>query len=110
MQELVMNNDRPLSSHEVNPQDYFAIHDLINRYNLAVDTNNFELLWDIFTPDGIIDYQEFGGHDVILQKLLNGFPLHLAPFLLYSILPATCLLRYRVIKQQHVRIFITQWE
>ncbi len=41
--------------------DRFEIQDLLARYCHAIDTQNFELLDDIFTEDAFIDYTAVGG-------------------------------------------------
>lgn len=41
--------------------DRFEIQDLLVNYSHAIDTQNFEALDDIFTPDAIIDYTAVGG-------------------------------------------------
>jgi hypothetical protein len=41
--------------------DRLAIHDVLSRYSTAIDTKNFELLDDVFTPDGVADYTASGG-------------------------------------------------
>lgn len=41
--------------------DRFEIQDLLANYSHAIDTQNFEALDDIFTPDAIIDYTAVGG-------------------------------------------------
>ena len=42
-------------------QDRFAIEDLLHRYSTAIDTKNFALLGEVFTPDGVGDYTSAGG-------------------------------------------------
>jgi hypothetical protein len=41
--------------------DRIAIHDLLNRYSTAIDSKDFDLLDEVFTPDGIGDYTASGG-------------------------------------------------
>jgi hypothetical protein len=41
--------------------DRLAIDDLLTRYTIAVDDENFELLDTVFTPDAILDYTSAGG-------------------------------------------------
>ena len=41
--------------------DRLAIQDLLVRYSTAIDTKRFELLDQVFTPDGIGDYTASGG-------------------------------------------------
>lgn len=41
--------------------DRFAIEDLLTRYTRAIDTNNWDLLDQVFTPDAHIDYTASGG-------------------------------------------------
>ena len=41
--------------------DRLAIEDLLHRYSTAIDTKNFALLDDVFTPDGVADYTASGG-------------------------------------------------
>jgi hypothetical protein len=41
--------------------DRLAIHDVLNLYSTAIDTRDFALLDDVFTPDGVADYTASGG-------------------------------------------------
>lgn len=41
--------------------DRFEIQDLMVRYSHAVDTRQWDLLDDVFTPDAHIDYSAMGG-------------------------------------------------
>lgn len=41
--------------------DRLAIHDLLALYSTAIDTKDFALLEDVFTPDGVADYTASGG-------------------------------------------------
>lgn len=41
--------------------DRLAIQDVLHRYSEAIDTKNFALLGEVFTPDGIGDYTASGG-------------------------------------------------
>lgn len=41
--------------------DRLAIQDVLVRYSTAIDTKRFDLLDDVFTPDGIGDYTASGG-------------------------------------------------
>lgn len=41
--------------------DRLEIHDLLARYSEAIDGHDFAALDDLFTPDAVIDYTEFGG-------------------------------------------------
>jgi hypothetical protein len=41
--------------------DRIAIQDLLARYSTAIDTKNFALLDEVFTPDGVGDYSASGG-------------------------------------------------
>ena len=39
-----------------NPIDYFAIHNTVSRYCIALDTKDFDLLGEVFTEDVEADY------------------------------------------------------
>ena len=52
-----MTNPSDLS----NLADRLAIQDLLVRYSTAIDTKRFELLDEVFTPEGIGDYTASGG-------------------------------------------------
>lgn len=41
--------------------DRLAIEDVLLRYSTAIDTKDFDLLDQVFTPDGIADYTASGG-------------------------------------------------
>jgi hypothetical protein len=41
--------------------DRFAIDELLNRFARAIDTQQFDLLDEVFTPDAAIDYTRAGG-------------------------------------------------
>ena len=41
--------------------DKMAIQDTVTRYAHAVDTQNFDLLDQVFTQDADLDYRQFGG-------------------------------------------------
>lgn len=41
--------------------DRLAVEDLLFRYSRAIDTRNFDLLDEVFTPDGVADYTSSGG-------------------------------------------------
>ena len=41
--------------------DRIEIHELLVRYSHAVDTRNWEMYENVFTPDAFIDYTCFGG-------------------------------------------------
>src|SRR4051812_34377293 len=41
--------------------DRLEIDDLLTRYATAIDTSNFDLLDDVFTPDAEVDYTSAGG-------------------------------------------------
>lgn len=41
--------------------DRMAVHDVLARYSTAIDTKDFALLGEVFTPDGIGDYTASGG-------------------------------------------------
>jgi hypothetical protein len=41
--------------------DRLAIHDVLNLYSTAIDTKDFGLLDEVFTPDGVADYTASGG-------------------------------------------------
>lgn len=41
--------------------DRLAIEDLLHRYSTAIDTRDFALLGQVFTPDGVGDYTASGG-------------------------------------------------
>ena len=49
----------PLSTREL--ADRIEIQDLFTRYTRAIDTQDWELLDGVFTPDAIIDYTAAGG-------------------------------------------------
>lgn len=37
------------------------INDLLTRYTVAVDTRDFDALYEVFTPDAVLDYSSPGG-------------------------------------------------
>lgn len=43
--------------------DRIEIDDLLTRYATAIDTKQFDLLDDVFTPDAFVDYTSAGGID-----------------------------------------------
>jgi 3-phenylpropionate/cinnamic acid dioxygenase small subunit len=42
-------------------EDRIAVHDLLARYTVAIDTHAWDDLDDVFTPDATIDYTSSGG-------------------------------------------------
>lgn len=48
-----------LSQQEIS--DRLEIQELMVRYSHAVDSRNWDLLDEVFTPDAVIDYTVFGG-------------------------------------------------
>jgi hypothetical protein len=47
--------------------DRFAIDELLNRFARAIDTKQFDLLDEVFTPDAAIDYTRAGGITAVFQ-------------------------------------------
>lgn len=41
--------------------DRLAIQDVLSRYSTAIDTKDFAMLDEVFTPDGVADYTASGG-------------------------------------------------
>lgn len=41
--------------------DRLEIADVLTRYTVAVDTKNYADLYDVFTPDAVLDYSSPGG-------------------------------------------------
>src|SRR5262245_15882848 len=50
---------RTLSLEEIS--DRFEIQDLLTRYTLAIDNEDWNLLDTVFTPDAWVDYESSGG-------------------------------------------------
>ncbi|KAK3114109.1 hypothetical protein LTR53_007894 [Teratosphaeriaceae sp. CCFEE 6253] len=61
-----------------NAIDYFAIQNTISRYCLALDTKDFELLKQVFTPDVDTIYP-FGGQRKGVQSVADAIQNRLAP-------------------------------
>lgn len=64
--------------------DRAEIMDVLIRYAQAIDTKQFDLLADVFTPDAHVDYTTSGGIEgsypeirVWLEKALTPFPTYL---------------------------------
>ena len=62
--------------------DRVAIMDVLARYTAALDTQNWDMLDDVFTPDAAIDYTTSGGEKgnypeikQWLAKVLSTFPM-----------------------------------
>ncbi|OCK76565.1 hypothetical protein K432DRAFT_385357 [Lepidopterella palustris CBS 459.81] len=47
--------------HPINPIDYFAIQNVLSRYCIALDTKDFDLLSEVFTPNVDAKYPFPGG-------------------------------------------------
>jgi hypothetical protein len=63
--------------------DRFEIQDLLVRYSHAIDTRQWDLLDDVFTPDAVIDYTATGGPrgtlgetKEFLSTVLDRFPAY----------------------------------
>lgn len=60
--------------------DRIEIEDLLCRYTHAIDTKNWDLLDEIFTPDAEIDYTEVGGIKAGLQEMKEWLAKSLSVF------------------------------
>ncbi|HEY2773150.1 MAG TPA: nuclear transport factor 2 family protein [Candidatus Binatia bacterium] len=60
--------------------DRLEIEDLLVRYSTALDTKNYDLLDDVFTPDGIGDYTAGGGFKGTVPELKQWLTVALGIF------------------------------
>jgi hypothetical protein len=51
----------PMDSPDIAVEHRFAMDDLLTRYATAIDSQNWELLDTVFTPDAHLDYRSAGG-------------------------------------------------
>ncbi|HYB99590.1 MAG TPA: nuclear transport factor 2 family protein [Candidatus Limnocylindrales bacterium] len=60
--------------------DRLEIQDVLVRYCNAIDTGNYAMLDEVFTPDGIADYTAAGGIRGTLAEIKEWLDKALAPF------------------------------
>ena len=72
----------PLSAQEL--ADRSEIHDVLVRYATAIDTKQFELLSEVFTPDARVDYTTSGGPEDAFPRIRKWLEEALTPFPSYQ--------------------------
>ncbi len=53
---------------------------LLNKYTVAIDSKNWDLLDEVFTPDAEIDYTEVGGIKASFPKMKKWLEKALSPY------------------------------
>ena len=93
----------PLSPQELS--DRTEIHDTLVRYAVAIDTRQFDLLADVFTPDAQIDYTTSGGPADAFPRIRMWLEEALAPFSSYQHALANTTYRFEGSDVAHTRTY-----
>ena len=72
--------------------DRLEIQELFARYSHAIDSKQFDLLRDVFTPDAWIDYTATGGAKGALEEIIAYLKEVLPGFPAYQHLVANCII------------------